>query len=230
MIHSYRKFVRVDHKDDCDDKEFKEDFKTFATIGQLRYLPSDLFWHLLRASSVFPKSLPETAGKLEAFEMWPSWDSKDTSNSIRVEPDVFIRFTHFDLIIEVKIKDSKGQTSDQWKKEITAYHNTYGTDTHRDFFLLALGGNSNLDRDTEHDYVHKATWTNLLHAVHDCRKQRSYLCCKAESTEQEIRILEAVEEAFAQYNEYVVDLLATLPKYDMNIETPLNINKIWKEM
>ncbi len=222
MIHSYSKFVRKSNEN------FNEDFKTYATIGQLRYLPTDLFWHLLRASSVTPEQLPETAGKLELFEMWPSWDPKGTGNTKRVEPDVFIRFSRFDLIIEVKRKNSEGQTSDQWKNEITAYHNTYGFD--RKILLLALGGNSNLDCATDENQVYKATWMKLLHAVHDYSKQRSYFSCKAESAEQEIRILEAVEEAFAQYNEYVVDLLDTMPNDDLNIEIPLNINEIWKIM
>ncbi len=221
MIHAYSKFVKKSNGD------FNEDFKTYATIGQLRYLPTDLFWHLLRASSVSPELLPATAGKLEAFEMWPSWNPTATSNTTRVEPDVLIRFSDFDLIIEVKKTDSKGQTRQQWENEITAYHNTYGFD--KKIMLLALGGNSNLDSNTGEDgQIHKATWMKLLQAVHDCCEQRAYLSHKSECTEQEIRILEAVEEAFAQYNEYVVDLLETMPKDDVNIETPFNINEIWK--
>ncbi len=99
MIHTYSKFV----------KEFNEDFKTYVTIGQLRYLPADLFWNLLRASSVSPKLLPATAGRLEAFEMWPSWDPTGTGNTKRVEPDVFIRFSRFDLIIEAKNRIPEGK-------------------------------------------------------------------------------------------------------------------------
>ncbi|WP_296000813.1 hypothetical protein [uncultured Alistipes sp.] len=220
MIHTYSKFV----------KEFNEDFKTYVTIGQLRYLPADLFWNLLRASSVSPKLLPATAGRLEAFEMWPSWDPTGTGNTKRVEPDVFIRFSRFDLIIEAKKSDSGGQEDVQWDRETKSYHNEYKND--KDMILLAIGGNCNLDCNTDDEYkhVHKATWMKLLHAVHDSCKQRSSLSYMAESTEQEIRILEAVEEAFAQYNEYVVDLLEMMPKQDMNIETPLNINEIWKIM
>lgn len=228
MIHTYSKFVKESNEES--NEKFNEDFKTYATIGQLRYLPADLFWNLLRASSVSPELLPATAGKLETFEMWPSWDPTDTGNMQRVEPDAFIRFSWFDLIIEAKKSDSGGQDSNQWDRETIAYHNEYKHD--KKMILLALGGNCNLDCniDDEHKHVCKATWMKLLHAVHDCCKQRLSLSYKAESTEQEIRILEAVEEAFAQYNEYVVDLLDTMPRRDMNIEPPHNINEIWKIM
>ena len=69
-----------------------------------------------------------------------------------------------------------------------------------------------------------------LHAVHDCLEQRRVISLKSESIRQEIRILEAVEEAFAQYNEYVVNLLETMPTQDMNITLPTNsnIDEIWK--
>ncbi len=220
MIHHYSKFVQ----------KFNEDFKTYATIGQLRYLSADLFWELIRSSAVSPEAIPATVGELESLEMWPSWDPTGTSHTERVEPDVFIRFSHLDLIIEAKISDFGGQNIDQWNDETTAYNNEYGNG--KNMLLLALGGNSNLDcnTDDESKHVHKATWMKLLHAVHDCREQRLSLSPKAESTKQEIRILEAVEEAFAQYNEYVADLLETMPKRDMNIETPLNINEIWETM
>lgn len=217
MIHKYSKFV----------KEFNEDFKTYSTIGQLRYLPADLFWELLRASSVSPESMPPTAGELEDFEMWPSWDPTNTGNNREVEPDVFIRFAHFDLIIEVKKSDRGGQDADQWKREIQAYNNEYKEDRKK-CYLLALGGNAALDCKT--DTVYKATWMRLLHAAHDCLEQRQTLSLKSESNWQEIRILEAVEEAFAQYNEYVVDLLETMPVRDTDIILPdhSNIDEIWR--
>lgn len=225
MIHAYSKFI----------KGLNEDFKTYATIGQLRYLPADLFWKILRSSTVLPESMPTTAGALEDFELWPSWKLDNTTDSTkdsteRVEPDVFIRFSRFDLIIEAKKTDSGGQREDQWARETKAYHNEYKHD--KDMILLALGGNYNLNCNTDGKYkhVHKATWIRLLHAVHECREQRSSLSCRAESTEQEIRILEAVEEVFAQYNEYIVKLLETMPRRNMNIDTILNINEIWETM
>lgn len=219
MIYSYAKFIREDG--------FNEDFKSYSTIGVLRYLPTDLFWELLRASCICPEQLPARAGTMESFEMWPRWRNVDgTKNSEAVEPDVFIRFSHFDLIVEAKKKDFGGQDPGQWKNETVAYRNEYGDK--KAVFLLALGGNDNLNRiaDKEFEHVHKALWTNLLRAVHDCREQRLALSFKSEATGQEIRILEAVEEAFVQYNEYVVDLLESIPRQNRCFSS-LNIHNVW---
>lgn len=105
MIYKYSKFVKSFNESSND--HHKEDPKTYLTIGQLRYLPADLFWELLRTSAVSPETMPLTVGKLESFEMWPSWDPTGTGNTERVEPDVFIRFSWLDLIIEAKKRISE---------------------------------------------------------------------------------------------------------------------------
>lgn len=219
MIHSYSKFIKED--------SFNEDFKTYSIIGALRFLPSNLFWELLRASCVTSESLPLRAGELESIEMWPHWNSgNNTTNSNFVEPDVFVRFSDFDLIIEAKKTDFGGQYSEQWNNETIAYRNEYGSG--KRIILLALGGNTDLNNidDDRFNHVYKALWTRLLHAVHDCREQRLSLSLKSEATRQEIRVLEAIQEAFALFNEYIVDLLESVPLRNNKL-TQLNINSVW---
>ena len=62
-----------------------------------------------------------------------------TSNVNRVVPDLFIRFSEFDLIVEAKRWDSFQQNSNQWQNQITADANEYGNDQ-VPVCLIALGG------------------------------------------------------------------------------------------
>ncbi|MCU7550402.1 hypothetical protein OCK74_14875 [Chitinophagaceae bacterium LB-8] len=75
------------------------------------------------------------------YEFWPHWDSTGTENTNYTEPDLFIRFEAFDLIIEAKRDDYKGQQiKDQWKKHIRSYYNTYEASARKPLFYVALSG------------------------------------------------------------------------------------------
>jgi LPXTG-motif cell wall-anchored protein len=49
--------------------------------------------------------LPFNSGRLLSFDFWPHWDKTGTDNTNYVEPDLFIKFDEFDVIIEAKVKD-----------------------------------------------------------------------------------------------------------------------------
>lgn len=83
-----------------------EDVKTSSIIGNLLHLPTSIFWYILRNASNVNNAngnklpvLPDDEEFVD-FEFWPYWTLQD-----KVEPDVFIRFTNFDLIIELKVHD-----------------------------------------------------------------------------------------------------------------------------
>jgi len=90
--------------------------------------------------------MPEIIGNIESFEFWPHWDATNTKRTSYIEPDIFLRFDNFDLIIEAKRWDNNQQYLTQWENEFIAYKNEYAEDE-KDVFLLAIGGINNEDEE-----------------------------------------------------------------------------------
>lgn len=226
MIHSYSKIKT--------DRNYNEDFKTYATLGVLQYLPANFFWRLLHDAVIDNEALPEEAGEITQIDFWPKWykiqNIKVASNSTYIEPDVFIRFENFDCIIEVKKTDSLGQHSDQWESQTQAYKNEYSEG--RRMIYIALGGNPKLDAASQAKFIHvyKSTWQRLLREIDKALTERNRMTYKTESDNQYIRILQAAVDAFARYNEYVVEFLHSLFDYNNEIQlpTPKSLKEIWK--
>lgn len=226
MIHSYSKIKT--------DRNYNEDFKTYATLGVLQYLQAHVFWKLLREAVIDNVELPEEAGEITQIDFWPKWykiqNIKVVSNSTYIEPDVFIRFENFDCIVEVKKTDSSGQHHDQWESQTQAYRNEYPEG--RRLIYIALGGNPKLDAasQSKFSHVYKSTWQRLLREIDKALKEREGITVKSEAVNQEIRILQSAVDAFARYNEYVVEFLQSLFDYNNTIQlpTPKSLNEIWK--
>ncbi|MFC0016694.1 hypothetical protein [Roseibacillus persicicus] len=119
----------------------KEDTLTASVFGSLLHLPVEVFWQVLKASSSSPPGhpLPNLCGDPLTIEPWPKWSPDGTPNGRFVEPDLFIRFQSFDLIIEAKRWDGEMQNPAQWRAQVTAYGNDYGPDN-QDVHYLAVGG------------------------------------------------------------------------------------------
>jgi hypothetical protein len=118
----------------------REDSLTAAVFSHLRHLPSQLFWRILSKACCCAENLPDCPGEPDIFNPWPKWNPTGTvTNNTYVEPDVFIRFAAFDLIIEAKIAKAGTQSGDQWQNELIAYTNEYGKDK-RSVRMIALGG------------------------------------------------------------------------------------------
>lgn len=80
-------------------KDTHEDPKTSTVFESMLMLPDELFWKILRRACFNNDNLPLVAGKIESYEFWPHWDPTKTTNTNLVEPDLFIRFQLFDVII-----------------------------------------------------------------------------------------------------------------------------------
>jgi hypothetical protein len=115
-----------------------EDSLTASVFSHLLHLPIELFWRILRAAC-YTTCLPEVVGEPREFDSWPKWDPAGTGNKTYIEPDLFIRFEDFDLIIEAKRWDEGMQSRNQWQNELIAYGNEYGEEV-RPVKLIALGG------------------------------------------------------------------------------------------
>ncbi len=216
-----------------------EDTKTSSVIGEMLHLPADLFWTLLRRATAFHEPLPESAGEIRFFEFWPQWsaEGKDISNTDHVEPDVFIRFCNFDLILEAKKTDNcETQGPIQWSNEICAYLNEYAEE-HGKLYLIALGGNMDLHSSSLNEEgrakghtVYKCSWMSLLEKVHEQLHMLKQLPCQDSHTAQTIRILDDVESSFNQHGDRIMEWLRDTPKELIKLnKNNLNIiADIWK--
>lgn len=221
MIHQYSKIKT--------DRNYNEDFKTFMTVGMLRFLPANLFWNLIRESVISGNQLPTTAGEILQMDFWTKWyERENTNNELFVEPDVFVRFENFDCIIELKKTDTTEQSTTQWNDQITAYRNRYGDD--KRLIYIALGGVNNSHFDYTDTDIHRASWHRLLHAVNKAWEERKSLQYTTASTHQQIRILQSVIEAFGKYNEYDVEFLDEISCIEEIVYELQTINEIWKNL
>lgn len=142
-----------------------EDSLTSSVFERLFYLPVELFWNIFRKSCC-DEILPEFSGPINYFEFWPHWESSEQSENVNfVEPDLFIRFNNFDIIIESKRWDQNQQNKKQWENEILAYNKEYKEESKK-VFLIALGGIS--DKKTEKfgdTPIVKCKWKDILQSV-----------------------------------------------------------------
>ena len=61
-------------------------------------------------------------------------------------------------------------------------------------------------------------------------QERMSVAYKTEIMNQEIRILQSAVDAFANYNEYVVELLDTMNEYSQTIKLPTkeSLKQLWR--
>ncbi|MBB1139294.1 MULTISPECIES: hypothetical protein [Myroides] len=119
--------------------EGSEDSLTSSVVGTLLYLPDTIIWTILNQAVGY--NLISIDEPIEDFIFWPSWNSKYTANRNFVEPDVFIETPHYNIIIEAKKADGKGQDINQWKRELIAHQNEYcNVGNKKDVIFIALGG------------------------------------------------------------------------------------------
>ncbi|MDE6560948.1 MAG: hypothetical protein K2K75_06190 [Muribaculaceae bacterium] len=216
------------------DRNYNEDFKTYATLGVLQYLPSQVFWNILRASVIDNHKLPKSSGEIELIDFWPKWyklqNIEVVNNKKYIEPDVFIRFEKFDCIVEVKKTDTLGQHVTQWESQTQAYKNEYPEG--KRLVYIALGGNPNLEALSldKFSHVYKSTWLRLLREVDKALQERISFSYKTEATYQEYRILKSTLDAFACYDEYVVEFMETMDRYKHSIKLPTKetLTQLWK--
>lgn len=150
-----------------------EDYFTSSIFERLLYLPKEMFWEIIRNSCYGNDLLPKYTGEIQTVEFWPHWSAKhnDITREKFVEPDVFIRFDEFDLLIEAKRYDNKQQNIVQWKNQILSYKLEYGEDK-KDLFLIALGGLYIEDsQQLENTLIIKSRWKNILLEVQSFQKQ-----------------------------------------------------------
>ena len=146
-----------------------EDSLTSTVFDLLKYLPTETFWSILK-KSLYHQGLPSISGEIQEFVYWPKWNSNGTNNKTYVEPDLFIRFEKFDLIIEAKRHNENQQRENQIKAQIQAYYNEYEDDD-KDLYYIQVGGLLHLNEEKPKIYkeknivICKTNWTRLLDQI-----------------------------------------------------------------
>lgn len=150
-----------------------EDSLTSSIFERLMYLPQELIHHIMETALL--DTIPGlNFHQLERIDYWPSWNAKDnTTNSSRVEPDVFIRTATQDIIIEAKRYDERQQNERQWENQIQAYYNEY-RDDEKSLIFIALGGlhteeTGNVNSEKKNHKIYKCKWSGILKAVTDVK-------------------------------------------------------------
>ena len=236
MIHAFiNKKVHLE-------KGYYEDVKTASIIGVLKDLPAQLFWELIKNSCADNGKLPKNSGEILSCEFWPRWTYKTP-----VEPDVFIRFEEFDLIIEAKREDKNGQCHRQWEREICAYFSAYNySDSPRkNVILMALGGSSDMVYETintniaiEDDAtqtisicinVFKCNWYTLLRNTSHLKEQMQNQRYWDSNRNSLIRLLGDVITAFNYQGLYDIDWLESMSCKGNTInEDSIRVFNDWK--
>ena len=149
-----------------------EDSLTSTVFDGLKYLPTEIFWKILK-KALYHDKLPYSCGEMKEMSFWEHWSAKDIEDHTNfVEPDVFIRFKEIDIIIEAKRLNERQQDMTQLRNEIMAYNNEFLTDD-KALYFVQLGGLA--DKNDIEDYIDdrhqsgaiicKTDWTRLLDAM-----------------------------------------------------------------
>jgi len=204
-----------------------EDSLTSSVFSLLFYLPVEIFWQILQ-KACYGSLLPGQTGKLISYEFWPHWRCTDTKNINFIEPDIFIRFEGFDLIIEAKRNDYKQQQNpQQWRDEITSYNNEFAKCERKPLYLIALAGILNglkYLEPIETVTVVACRWNRILHQVKQIVeniKKSNYSITNVDST---VNILNDIVRAFAIHGFRTTELLGNLPtKYSIIYQSEITL-------
>ena len=214
-------------------KETNEDPKTSSVFENLMLLPDNVFWYILKQSCFSNSDLPINSGSLLSYDFWPHWDSTGTKNSNFVEPDLFLEFEEFDVIIEAKYGDTGGQGEGQWNNEIIAYHNEYGDK--KAFVFIAVGGNMSITEQTikvkkESVKIHKCNWLSILIAVNKYKKELESITVPDMTISATKRLLDNIILAFNIKGVYNIDWFNTMarPNPIINTSSIDNLQTLYK--
>lgn len=200
----------------------REDLLTAAFFSRFTYLSSLLQHRLLK------KWLGDIGDftTFEGIDYWPRYDLDEQDERNFVEPDLLIRFSDCDVLVEVKPPEGGDQYFEQWQLEIEGY---YAQEfSIKPLYFLAIGRVSNVlaDLDVEaiqvkHSTFQKASsieWKPIASQLHT-------LHLSGELDAQDNRVVEDMSKALSLYGIRAHDLnWDDLQK--LSAENPLNLNVI----
>lgn len=212
-------------------KETYEDPKTSSVFENLMLLPDNVFWNILKSSCFYNYRMLNNSGKIVSYNFWPHWDNTGTDNHTYVEPDLFIRFEEFDVIIEAKYGDYGGQYLKQWNQELTAYDNEYGKEE-KPVIFIAVGGNMSMDVEEikirgRIFQIFKCNWLSLLIAANKYKGELKKISVPDMNISATLRLLDNIILAFNINGVYNIDWFNSMAN-EKNIINSSSINNIKK--
>lgn len=205
-----------------------EDSLTASVFDLLKYLPSNYFWFIIK-DALLLDNLPKFAGEIQEIVFWPKWSAEETNNNKYVEPDVFIRFQEFDLIIEAKRYDANQQKEWQLKNEILSYYNEF-LEGEKELFLLQVGG---LKEDCTDNFIivknnkifqSKTNWTRLLFSINNLYQK--IITQQLPDQNSLVLLFSDLINAFAMHGFHQKKWLDNCVKYPINLEAIEQFNLI----
>ena len=194
-------------------------------------LPDNVFWHILKSSCFYNDGMLTNSGRLLSYEFWSHWDNTGTDNNAYVEPDLFLRFEEFDVIIEAKYGDYGGQYLKQWTQELTAYDNEYRKEE-KPVIFIAVGGNMSMDIVEikvcgKMHLIFKCNWLSLLIATNKYRSELKRISVPDMNTSATLRLLDNIILAFNINGVYNIDWFNTMAT-EKNIINSSSLDNIKK--
>lgn len=141
-----------------------EDSLTSSIFDLLKYLPIEQFWRILK-NALYTDKLPYTPGDIQDIVFWDKWNPSGTRNTRFIEPDVFMRFYDFDLILEAKRRNEKQQDLEQNADQIISYYNSFEEDNKRLYYVQVAGLFDKIDIQHPKAIILKTDWSKLQDAV-----------------------------------------------------------------
>ena len=223
----YNKIPRALYKDN-------EDSLTSTVFEKLLYLPVEVFRETLTKSVIGDLSAFHFS-KIEDFEFWPKWSADRSGNENYVEPDVFIRFECFDLIVEAKRHGGSKQHFQQWCNEIQAYRNEYGKDE-KELVFLALEGiiDEEVMKEKKVDdckvKIYTSKWSYFLQTIKQLNESLDHSEYLTSANMANKRIFDDLIESFALYGFFTGEWFEKfyLPGI-VNDQTLSNLQNLWKD-
>ncbi len=204
-----------------------EDSLTSHVFDLMKYLPVELFWSILK-KSLYQDKLPDYCGEIEDILFWEKWNATDTENARFVEPDVFLRFKNFDIIIEAKRYDTFQQSEKQHKDQMQAYINEFESDN-KQLYYIQLGGLydkediSNKIINNHEIIICKSDWSSMLSQI--VKEKENFESITVSYLSPYKRIFEDLIAGFELHQFYKKSWLETL-RIDNKLQTQ-NINKLF---
>ncbi|MBE7646760.1 hypothetical protein F7644_12295 [Tenacibaculum finnmarkense genomovar ulcerans] len=189
----------------------------------MKYLPSNLFWDIIKKACIDSNNLADISGELENINFWPKWNSTDTKNTNYVEPDVFVSFTNFDIILEIKPNEDSGQYEEQWSNQLISYNNEF-EESNKNLYYITLGGNTEKSNESitvgpkNIKYtINKCNWMGVLIEVSNTLKELKKINSPILNKNATIILLEDIIRGFNYYGFFNVNWFEGMEMYKIEI-------------
>ncbi|WP_300480113.1 hypothetical protein [Shewanella sp.] len=128
----------------------REDLLTSTFFERFAYLSASVQAVLIQHWFQKVKTVTNTShllsnlGGFEGIDYWPHYPLANDVNRTFVEPDLLLRFSQANILVEVKPPNGGDQYEQQWRNEIIGFTES-SEEPDKAFYFLAIGRNHRID-------------------------------------------------------------------------------------